>query len=160
SAPLPRTRTRTEQGLLTLLILRHICETERDWLAAQFWPDSEAKQALYNLRRSLSDLRRVLGAHAFRLTAPTPHTVRLNLSGASVDVIAFDEAIARGDTPALERAVELYRGPLLEDCQEEWLLAERDRRVEVYLTALETLAARSTVCRNYAEATHYLRRIV
>ena len=42
------------------------------------------------------DLRRALGAEASRLQSPTSRTLRLELSGAAVDVLAYEAAIARG----------------------------------------------------------------
>ena len=69
--PLPRTRTRTEKWLLALLVLRANQEVERTWLAGTFWPDTSPEQALNNLRRSLSNLRQVLGEEAYRLLSPT-----------------------------------------------------------------------------------------
>ena len=41
--------------------------------------------------------------------------------------------------------VELYRGPLLEGCMEEWLLPERASREHEFLQAVEALAAVSNV---------------
>src|SRR5438477_464753 len=123
--PLPRTRTRKEQLLLALLALRPGQTLDRRWLAGLLWPDTLEDGAMANLRRSLTDLRRVLGHDAARLEAPTPRTLRLDAAGAHIDVCEFDLAVARGDTASLERAVELYRGPLLEGCLEEWALPER-----------------------------------
>src|SRR4051812_9068941 len=111
--PLPRTRSRTEQWLLALLVLRHDQPLARTWLAGVLWPDSPDPQALRNLRRSLLNLRQVLGADAWRLTAPTPRTLRLDLSGVSVDVLEFDRALLRKDAASLAEAVALYRAPLL-----------------------------------------------
>ena len=45
-----------------------------------------------------------------------------------VDALAFDSAIARGDLASLEAAVGLYRGPLLAECAEEWVMQERQWR--------------------------------
>ena len=64
----------------------------------------------------------------------------LEIAPDHVDVLTFDTAIAAGDSAALERAVALYRGPLLEGCAEEWVFAERRVREENYLSALEKLA--------------------
>jgi DNA-binding SARP family transcriptional activator len=89
------------------------------------WPESPDRLALRNLRRSLVDLRQVLGADAWPLTAPTPRTVRLDLSGASVDVLEFDQALDRKDAASLAEAVALYRAPLLAECDEDWVLPER-----------------------------------
>src|SRR5262249_15896688 len=68
-------------------------------------------------------------------------TLALDLTGAEVDVLAFDQAVAQGDEPVLERAVALYRGPLLEGCAEPWAFEERQHREEAYLGALESLAS-------------------
>src|SRR5262249_26946666 len=71
------------------------------------------------------------------------HTLSLDLSGAQVDLLAFDQAIARGDVASLEQAISLYRGPLLEGCVEEWVFQERLAREQAYLGALERLAAQA-----------------
>src|SRR5262249_20088087 len=57
-----------------------------------------------------------------------------------VDVLAYDAALARGGRDDLEEAISLYRGPLLQDCVEEWVLPEREARAQAYLQALEMLA--------------------
>src|SRR5215831_6270004 len=100
---LPRARTRKEPGLLALLALRHGLALDRDWLAGVFWPDSAERQALYNLRRSLGNLRQILGREACRLQSPTPRTLRLDVSCMEIDVLAFDAALAQGDEAGLER---------------------------------------------------------
>lgn len=105
SIPIPRPRTRKELWLLALLVLRHRASLDRKWLATTLWFDSDETQALRNLRRSLSNLREVLGTESFRLFAPTPRTISLDLSGAACDVHEFDTLIARGDVTSLETAV-------------------------------------------------------
>src|SRR6476661_4962579 len=118
--PLPRLRSRKGQWLLALLALRHDAELSRSWLAGLLWPDSSEAQALASLRNSLMDLRRAMGPEGDRLQSPSPSTLRLRLEGAEADVVAFEEALSRGDAASLDRAVSLYRGPLLEGCIEEW----------------------------------------
>src|SRR5205085_7003779 len=120
----------------------------------------------------LADLRRALGPEADRLRSPSLHTLSLDLSGAQIDVVAFDQAIARGqersDPPAsrvpggasLEEAISLYRGPLLEGCVEEWAFQERQAREQAYLAALETLAAHAIQRADPAAAERALRRAV
>jgi len=119
--PLPPLRYRKELWLLALLALRHDREVARDGLAALFWPEAEESQARYYLRRSLSNLRRALGAEARRILTPTPRTVRLDLSDAYCDVLACDAALAQAAASAapeepLQQAILLHRGPLLPDC--------------------------------------------
>ena len=84
-ASLPRLRSRKGQWLLALLVLRQGREVERDWLAGTLWLDSPQSQGFYNLRRCLSDLRQALGRQAYRLRAPTPHTLCLDLTDVFAD---------------------------------------------------------------------------
>jgi predicted ATPase/DNA-binding SARP family transcriptional activator/Tfp pilus assembly protein PilF len=157
---LPRARTRKEPVLLALLALRHDLALDRDWLAGMFWPDSAESQALYNLRRSLGNLRQMLGPAASRLQSPTPRTLRLDVSNMEVDVLAFDAALAAGEEADLERAVALYRGPLLESYTDAWILPERAAREEAYLNALEALAASARERQDTAKAIRHLRAVV
>jgi predicted ATPase/DNA-binding SARP family transcriptional activator len=141
--PLPPLRYRKDLWLFALLALRHDIESSRDWLAATLWPDADEAQGRYYLRRSLSNLRQALGTQAHRLLTPTSRTLCLDLTGASVDVAIFDSVLQKApDEQALERAIALYRGPLLVDCTEEWVLPERNAREQAYLGALEQLAHR------------------
>jgi DNA-binding SARP family transcriptional activator len=156
--PLRRLRTRKGEWLLALLALRDGKDLERDWLAGTLWPESLNEQALLSLRKSLQDLRQALGPETHRLRAPTRPTLRLDLTGADVDALTFDAAIARADAASLEEAVGLYRGPLLEECAEEWILPERQAREEAYLVALETLAAQAVSRQEHAAAEPHLRR--
>jgi len=159
-APLPHLRSRKGQWLIALLTLQAGREVDRVWLAGTLWPESDAPQALGSLRKSLKDLRRAFGQEAGRLYAPTPRRLCLDLAGAEVDVGAFDAAIAQGDLPALEQAVALYRGPLLQGCVEPWVLPERLAREEAYLQARETLAARALADGDAATAERHLRQAI
>jgi predicted ATPase/DNA-binding SARP family transcriptional activator len=159
-SPLRPLRTRKGEWLLALLALRVGGSVDRAWLAGTLWPESIESQAFYNLRRSLTDLRHALGREAGRLLSPSPHTLALDLSGAAVDVIDFDAAIARGDPGSLERAVELYRGPLLGGVTDEWVFQERQVREQAYLSALETLATGALSRGEPAAADRHLRRAV
>ena len=111
--PLPPLHSRKGYWLLALLTLRQGSAIERSWVAGTFWPDASESRALAHLRRTLTDLRHALGAEAMRFCSPTPRTLRLDLTGCEVDLFDFDAAITRGDSPSLEQAVRLYRGPLL-----------------------------------------------
>jgi predicted ATPase/DNA-binding SARP family transcriptional activator len=158
--PTPCLRSRKGQWLLALLTLRAGRDVERDWLAGTLWPDSPEAAARANLRSSLKELRRALGEQAPRLCSPTLRTLTLDLAGIDVDVLAFDAALARGDWPALEQAVWLYRGPLLEGCVEAWAFQERQVREQAYLGALERLAEEALASGNPATAERHLRQAV
>jgi two-component SAPR family response regulator len=70
---------------------------------------------------------------------PDRHTLSLDITGAEVDVHAFDSAVLNGKRAELAQAVTLYRGPLLEGCLEEWVSDEREAREQSCLRALQTL---------------------
>src|SRR5262249_9077534 len=72
----------------------------------------------------------------------------------------FDAAIASGTLSALEQAVALYRGPLLEGCNEEWIPQEREAREQVYLQALQTLGDASLAGGDYDAAAGYYQQTV
>ena len=138
--PLPPLRSRKGMYALALLALRHDRDVPRSYLAGLLWPDSLEEQALSSLRRTLTDLRQAFGDYADCLLSPTSRTLRLDFTRIAADVIAFDRDVVSAQEEALERAVNLYRGPLLEGCLEEWVLQEREAREEAYLSALEKLA--------------------
>src|SRR5579871_3937847 len=156
--PLPRVRTRSVEWLLALLVLRHGRAVERSWLAGTLWLDSEESQALRNLREDLVRLRKALGGESARVQSPSRDLLTFDLTGAEVDLVAFDAAIRSGDEAALRRAVALYTGPLLEGCYEAWVSLERESREQACLTALETLAASAEQRGDLGEALPLLRR--
>lgn len=159
-APLPRLHSRKQEALIALLALRHNRPVERAWLAGMLWPDASASQGLATLRRYLTDLRRVLGPEARRLCSPTVSSLALDLTGAVVDLLLFDRAVAPSGGASAEQAVELYRGPLLEGWIEEWVFEERSRREEAVLGALEELAVNALARDDLGAAERYLRRAV
>jgi class 3 adenylate cyclase len=133
---------------------------EREWLAGLLWPDRSTSQGLATLRRDRTDLRRALGPEAGRLVSPTSYSLSLDLTGAWVDLLQFDAAIAGAELPVLEQAVALYRGPLLDGWTEEWVFQERAPREQAFLRALEILAEQSQAAGELATAEGYLRRAV
>lgn len=158
--PLPRMRSRKGLWLLALLALRHARPVEREWLAGTLWPDVEPSQAFANLRPILSELRNGLGNQSERLQSPNRHTLTLDLTGTDADLLRFDSAIAGGQITALREAVELYGGPLLEGCAEEWVFQERQLRERQCVQALQRLGEAALVEADYAGAIAYFQKAV
>lgn len=159
-APIPPLRTSRGQWLLALLALRHDRDTLREWLAGTLWPDSDESHALANLRRSLNDLRHALGNEAERVYSPSTRTLRLDLRDAFCDTVAFDALLKTGTPESLEKAVALYRGPLLESGNEPYLLPERASREDRFLEALQTLAHYWREQGDRSQAVAYYQRIL
>ena len=147
-------RSRRGFWLLALLALRPNKSVARDWAAAILWPDSET--ARETLRRTLTDLRAGLGACSAVLEA-SGQTLLLHVPESAVDIHRFDALLKRGAAEDLEQAIALYRGPLLEECPESWILADRNRYADAYRGALERLAALYDARGRYGDAVRLLR---
>jgi predicted ATPase/DNA-binding SARP family transcriptional activator len=158
--PLPAFRSHKHQWVLALLSLRPNLPVQRDWLAGTLWPDRSQSQAFANLRPVLSELRRAMATEGRRLQSPNHHTLLLDLTDADVDLLQFDAALKSGTFAHLEQAVALYRGPLLEGCQEPWIEPERLAREQLYLQALKTLGEATLTDGRYQAAVDYYQRAV
>jgi DNA-binding SARP family transcriptional activator len=145
------------RALLALLCL-HSGALEREPLAQLLWPDSEPAQARANLRRALYDLRRCL-ARLWPQAQIEPllgDKKQVQLSDGlpwQIDCREFSLAQLDAATPApearraaLQRAVALYRGPLLaglglDDAPgfESWLAPRREALQRQALQSLNEL---------------------
>jgi predicted ATPase/DNA-binding SARP family transcriptional activator len=159
-APLPRLRSHRLESILALLTLRHERPVDRTWLAGLLWPDSSESRGLATLRRYLTELRQALGPEARRLHSPSSSSLAFDLQDATVDLIAFEACVRRGDPQSLAEAVALYRGPLLEEWTEEWVFQERQAREQEFLAALVTLAAAARDRGDLEASAAHLRRAV
>lgn len=151
--PLPKLRSRKAKWLLALLVLSGGKPVARSVVAGILWPGSESTTALTNLRSVVNDLRQALGDQAHRLQIPDRKTLAFDLDQVDVDVLAFDAAI---QSKELERAVALYTGPLLQDCDEDWAMVERGARERACLASLYDLAGKA----DPVAAVTYLQRAV
>ena len=138
------------QALLSYLALHQGVPQSRTKLAALFWPDSTETQAHTNLRNLLYKLRSALPSSDQWLMSDRHFLLWRDCTYWRLDVLEFERAIARAkqaelesdDTAlrvALERAVALYCGELLPGCYDEWVLLERERLNQVFLSVLEHL---------------------
>lgn len=131
--------------VLALLALRANRPVERRWLAGVLWPETDEERGLFYLRRTLTELRTVLGEATEHLTRPGPSTLLLQLHPDQCDLVAFDTC------PTLTN----YSGALLEGWYDDWVLPERTAREQRFLETLERCAAQTS---HPAEAVPLLRR--
>jgi DNA-binding SARP family transcriptional activator len=147
--------------LLAILALREGQPIERQSLAGLVWPDSSDDGALHNLRQTLAGLRRALGPAAELLTAVSPRSICMEMSDRIwVDALRFDKLAEATDPEAMERATDLYRGPLLEGCDEPFAIEHRGTRERAFLGLVERLAAHHSSHRDHSRAVALLRRAV
>jgi DNA-binding SARP family transcriptional activator len=134
---LPLPAGRPARALLAWLAL-HPGPHTRSAVAGALWPDVADTSARASLRTALSAVRHALGPAAAALRADRE---RIELD-VVVDVREFDRIPDGGDP---EAALELARGELLPDLDDDWVLRERDHhrgRCSVALAALARTAAR------------------
>jgi DNA-binding SARP family transcriptional activator len=120
-ASLPLLESGRAASLLAYLLLHREAPQPRQHLAFLFWPDSTESQARTNLRHVLHNLRRAL-PNPNRFLDVTQQTLRWRADAPFwLDVAAFEESLSRADREtadgsltALQEAVELYTGDLLE----------------------------------------------
>ncbi|HEU5076511.1 MAG TPA: BTAD domain-containing putative transcriptional regulator, partial [Polyangiaceae bacterium] len=100
---------------------------------------SQEEHARKSLRQALSVLRRDLPDALFVATRDEIH---VDPEAARIDVLEFERLSGTGQRGDLERAIDLYRGELLEgfhsraDGFDDWLLAERKRLRERAISAI------------------------
>ena len=148
-------------ALLGYLLLHRDEELTRDHVAFTLWPDLPESASRTKLRRYLHYL----------LTLGLPREVdipwilsdkrmiRWNpVADARIDL---DEFLRFGaDSETYEPAIDLYRGELLSDLDEEWLRAPRADLRERYLSMLTTLTDRTRSSGDHANTCLYAKRIL
>lgn len=140
-----RLPTRKTRALLAYLAVHPGQSQPRDKLATLLWGDSGHTQARTSLRQSVAALRKSLGAAATTALHVDAKTVSLDPAVVEADVDRFERLVAEASPAALEAAVALYQGELLEGFEEaaapfeDWLLVERERLRELALEALARL---------------------
>lgn len=153
-----------EQELLSYLLIYRNRPHPREMLAALLWGDSSTEKSKKYLRQALWHLQNVLetkleGAAGGSVLVVENEWVQLNAEAdLRLDVAVFEQAFAlvQGsggcDMPAcsveaLQEAVQIYRGDLLEGWYQDWCLFERERLQNIYFLMLDKLI-------NFCEAHH------
>ncbi len=160
------------QSLLGYLLLNRTAPLPRQRVAYLFWPDKSEGAAYNNLRATLHKLRRLL-PYADQLMKITPKTISW-YEGVrfDVDVEHFADALARANSttdssrqPApliadLERAVDLYGGPLMASCYDDWVIELREEVRAGYVDALIRLTEEFERTRDYNRAIGMARKLI
>jgi DNA-binding SARP family transcriptional activator len=144
-------RVRALLGWLAVHPGRH----PRSRLAGQFWPDVLDASARASLRSAIWALRSALGPDFGSYLATDRDTVTLGGDGLWVDLREVRRLIAQGQPGA---ALDLCRGELLQELDDDWVVearAELDRDVAA---ALRDLMEQATAAGDAAAAASWARR--
>jgi TolB-like protein/DNA-binding SARP family transcriptional activator len=140
---------RKERALLAVLALRPGASQSRDKLAGLLWGDRGDKQARDSLKHSVTRLRQSLSSITPPPVLADRQSVRLDSAALAIDVALFEQLLRNGTMEALEGAVALYRGDLLEGFTtrdvgfEDWLAVERQRLRQLAEESLAKVMAQS-----------------
>lgn len=145
-----RFRTQKTAVLLAFLACHPHRAHPRETLVELLWPDEDEEAGRQNLRNALSALRRQLelpGLPADQVLLTDRFAVQLNPARVTSDLREFETLLCRAEQVVsgterallLSEAVALYDDEFLPGFYEEWILAERERLAERYLTALRQL---------------------
>jgi len=157
------------QALLAYLALNRSAPQPRQRIAALLWPESSQMQAQTNLRTLLHRLQTVLPNLDQLLEIDSQKIAWHPETHLTLDVAAFEEAIRLvtlypGDDMAvgktLEQAVMRYRGDLLPECYDEWVLTERERLNTLLFRVLERFINLLEQHREYEKGIGYAQRLL
>lgn len=127
------------QSLLAYLVLHRQTPQSRQQVAFLLWPDSSESQARTNLRRNLHTLRQVFPELEQFMAIETKSLQWRPEAPCEIDIAIFEQT-AHNDAvlenlAALETALSVYKGPLLPNCYDEWIVSERDRLQQLCIQA-------------------------
>ncbi|MCW3055319.1 MAG: hypothetical protein JWN14_4489 [Chthonomonadales bacterium] len=142
--------------LLAFLALQSPRSVSTSVIAEAVFPDSQAENTHAVIKKTVQQVRRALGAEAYRLSAPAPRMLALDLEGAACDWAIF-HAMRRENRPeSLRHAVAVHTRPFLESESYAWVGAEQTRCLQLRQEALETLFRQAMQTLDFAAAAQCL----
>jgi len=138
-----------DRALLAVMALSPGVTHSRDKLASLLWSDRGDQQARDSLKHSLTRLRQCMPSATQPPIVADRLSAKLDPAAVTIDVGDFERLLRDGTPEALEQAMALYRGDLLDGIGvrdpafEDWLLVERQRLRQLFEGALTRLLKQS-----------------
>ncbi|MEO0406838.1 MAG: BTAD domain-containing putative transcriptional regulator [Cyanobacteria bacterium P01_A01_bin.135] len=145
--PITNLQSERLQALLAFLLLHRNAPQPRSQIAARLWPEVSDASAKANLRRRLHDLKQHLPEGDRWLKVASKTVGWVIAEGCELDVAQFEalserHALGDADLEDLEQAAQLYRGDLLPDCYDDWIVSHRERLRQQAIALLDSLINR------------------
>jgi predicted ATPase/DNA-binding SARP family transcriptional activator len=155
---------------LLVYLMMHPEGRTKEQVGLAFWPEASAAQLRNSFHVTLHRLRKALGTPEWITLTNDRYQVDPSVI-AEFDVAVFEREVAEarrllkrqaeGAVAALERALDRFRGDLLDgEPAGDWHLEHRDRLQRIYAEALMDLAARLAKEERYAKAADVYRRLL
>ncbi|MEN8261596.1 MAG: BTAD domain-containing putative transcriptional regulator [Pseudomonadota bacterium] len=122
-----------DRALLAILALPPGATHSREKVASLLWSDRGDGQARDSLKHAVARLRKCLASGETQPIVADRQSVSLDPTAMAVDVATFEQLIEDGAPAAIEQAMALYGGDLLDGISvrdpafQDWLLIERQR---------------------------------
>lgn len=174
--PLSNLNSSKAQELFFYLLLHRQRPSSREVLASLLWHHTTTAQSKAYLRRALwklrSTLNEQLGPNCDAMLLTNPSWVQCNPGfDLWLDVEIFEQAfkavegvpgreLSDRQAKALEHAVQLHEGDLLENYYQEWCLYERERFRHLYLVMLDKVTSYYETNRQHEKALSFAERIL
>ena len=155
-----------ERALLAFLALPPGKSHSREKLASLLWSDRGDPQARDSLKHALTRLRQSLQHTTSAPIIADRQSVRLDSAAVRTDIADFERLVGLGTREAIEQAIALYRGDLLEGMNvhdspfEEWLFIERQRLRQLLEDSLAVLLAQAMTAGERERAAQAARRLI
>jgi len=131
---------------LLLLLLMHPEGLTKEEVGAIFWPDSSPAELKLRFKNTIYRLRHAAGKDVIIFEDDIYSFNRGMDYEADFETFVREMDLAKGAGSAAEQiqhlraAIRVYKGVFLPDLSEEWLLAERERYRQMYISGMLTLA--------------------
>ena len=159
-SPLKFAKRATTLAMLAHLVLQRGRAISRESLAFTLFPDVDEATALAELRRYLYLANKALpqrpGNPWLFIDAET--VCWNDNADVFIDTVAFERLAADPETQA--EAIDLYRGDLLADVYDDWVVRERERLRSRYLVILNESLDRHRAMRDFGSAIAFARRLL
>jgi predicted ATPase/DNA-binding SARP family transcriptional activator len=151
-------RALSHKGTLLLAFLALYCgrPVATAVIADAIFPDSQAEDTHEVIKKIVQQVRRALGAEAYRLSAPAPRMLALDLEGVVCDWGIFHAMQKENRPESLRNAITTHARPFLETEVYGWVAAEQARCLHLRQEALETLFRQALERGDLADAAHCL----
>lgn len=151
--------SRSAQALLAYLLLKPGTQHRREKLAAIIWPQASEENSRAYLRNTLWELRKVAGETFFLADK--------NLVGISSTAhygLDVDRLTGLKDKQAsvaeLKEVLELYRGELLADFYDDWIVTEREHFNRLYVSHYMELLGTLQIENRWQEAIEWGEKLI
>ena len=153
-------KTQTSRDLF-FMFLAHPEGLTKEEVGLVFWPDSSSSELKLRFKNAIYRMRHAIGSEAvlfqdniyqFNRAIDYEYDVQNFISAVTHAKDEKNSAMKKAD---FINAISLYKGPYLPEINEIWVMADRQKYLEMYLKAVDELTSICIINREYDEGISY-----